>query len=83
MTFNNFVTVFFFFSSELNDICERDSFNSYISLQQYLNNVEVSYKNFKENHSLKDWRFECQVSIITLTVIFNISYFLSTSVVQN
>jgi hypothetical protein len=35
----------------------------YISLQQYLNNVEVSYKNFKENNSLKDWRFECQKEV--------------------
>jgi nucleoporin GLE1 len=50
-------------SEELNDICERESFNLYMSLQQYLNNVEVSYENFKGNDSLKDWRFECQKEV--------------------
>jgi nucleoporin GLE1 len=45
---------------ELNDVCETESFNLYMSLQQHLKNVEDFYKNFKEDDSLKNLRFECQ-----------------------
>jgi hypothetical protein len=43
--------------AELNDIWERESFNECISLQQHLENVEDSYKNFR---NLKNFRFEFQ-----------------------
>jgi hypothetical protein len=64
------------FSSELNDFVDRESFNVYISLQQHLQNFENSCKNLQKDDRLKKFRFECQVSIIALTVIFIMSYFL-------
>jgi hypothetical protein len=67
MALNNFMIVLLFFSSlssELNGCVDKESFNVYISLQQYQQNFENSYKDFLKDGSLKKFRFECLVSII-------------------
>jgi hypothetical protein len=55
---------------------DKDAFNMYISLQKYLHDFEKSCSNFEKDDSIKKFKFECQVSVVTLTVIVIMSYLL-------
>jgi hypothetical protein len=65
-----------FLSSDLDSFVDKDAFNMYISLQKYLHDFVKSCSNFKKDDSIKKFKFEFQVSVVTLTVIVNMSYLL-------
>jgi nucleoporin GLE1 len=48
---------------ELNGFTDRESFNVYISLQQYLQTFEDSYRNLLKDDRLKKFRFDCQKAV--------------------
>jgi hypothetical protein len=53
---------------------DKDAFNMYTSLQKYLHDFENSCSSFEKDDSIKKFRFQCMVSIVTLTIIVIMSY---------
>lgn len=45
---------------------DKESFDTYISLQQHLQSTENSYENWQKDDRSKTFRFDCQVNIISV-----------------